>query len=303
MTMETKFSRAIYHLTHGSFLQAVKSNWVTYRQNRCLSWWASRQAIQDFIIKFIQPDIKMKLFFDSELSQLIHCRNFEYEERHFLNHFLKAGDIFIDVGANIGLFTLIAARRVIPGGCVYAFEPTRMVFERLRENIALNRCNNVNVYRWALSDTESQRQLYQSEDGFDAWNSLVKPVKEENYSQETVDCRQLDDVVANDKLIGRVALIKIDVEGWETRVLQGACRTLSRGDAPVLLVEFTDETALSAGSSCRELYQLLESFGYRLYAYDPKCLKIEDDPLRDRYPYSNLIAAKDSQAVNDRLRQ
>ena len=71
----------------------------------------------------LQPGLKIRLYGDSELCRLIYLGNFEATERAFLNHFLRPGDVFVDVGANIGLFTLIAAARVGPAGRVVAFEP------------------------------------------------------------------------------------------------------------------------------------------------------------------------------------
>src|SRR5262249_39728633 len=74
----------------------------------------------------LQPAVKMRLYGDSELCRLIYCRHFEATERAFLNRFLRPGDVFVDVGANIGLFTLIAAACVLPAGRVVAFEPTSL---------------------------------------------------------------------------------------------------------------------------------------------------------------------------------
>src|SRR5436189_6431842 len=95
-----------------------------------------------FVIR-LQPGLKMRLFGDSELCHLIYCRSFEVTERAFLNHFLRPGDVFVDVGANIGLFTLIAASCVGPKGKVVAFEPTTVTYTRLVENIRLNHLYNV----------------------------------------------------------------------------------------------------------------------------------------------------------------
>lgn len=98
-------------------------------------------------------------------------------------------------------------------------------------------------------------------------------------------------------------MMKIDVEGWETRVLVGGRETLSRDDAPLLQVEFTDEAAASAGSTCQELYHTLQGLGYELFSYDPKKSQLTEEPLRDQYPYANLIASKSKQDVAKRLKQ
>ena len=88
-------------------------------------------------------------------------------------------------------------------------------------------------------------------------------------------------------------MIKIDVEGWEGRVLAGGFETLSRLDAPILQVEFTEQAARTAGSSCEKLYRNLVQLGYRMFIYDAKSRCLIDEPVRENYPYLNLIAAKD----------
>jgi hypothetical protein len=96
--------------------------------------------------------------------------------------------------------------------------------------------------------------------------------------------------------------MKIDVEGWEAPVLEGARQSLLQRDAPVLQVEFTDEAATAAGYSCRGVYQQLEELGYRLYFFDAEQRTLVPDPIRDSYPYLNLFAVKDVDAVMRRLR-
>jgi FkbM family methyltransferase len=245
----------------------------------------------------------MHLHFDSELARLIHCEDFEIGERHFVNAFLRPGDVFVDVGANIGLFSLIAANRVGDSGMVYAFEPSAKTFHRLRENTKLNNFQNVQCYQLALSDEFGKSPFYTSEDGFDAWNSFAHPIAGEFFAKEIIQCETWDRFARTHGLLGRVAMMKIDVEGWESKVLQGAKESLSRQDAPVLQVEFTDEAAVSAGSSCKYLYLALENFGYRIFTYEFTRRKLMHDPLRENYPYINLIATKSPEETNRRLRK
>ena len=87
------------------------------------------------------------------------------------------GDCLFDVGANIGLFTLIAAAVVGRKGRVVSFEPTATTFERLVDNVRLNRFSNVSCVNVALSDSSGYVSLNQSIDGFDGWNSLAPLTK------------------------------------------------------------------------------------------------------------------------------
>ena len=134
----------------------------------------------------------MRLYGDSELSHLIYCRHFEATERAFLNSFLRPGDVFVDVGANIGLFTLIAAAHVLPTGKVIAFEPTELTYMRLGENIRLNNFSDVDCRKIALSDHAGYLSLIRSTDGFDAWNSFARPTMGKVLSEEKVEVIKWD---------------------------------------------------------------------------------------------------------------
>jgi len=250
----------------------------------------------------VQPGLKMELYADSELCRLIYCRQFEVVERTFLNHFLRPGDVFVDVGANIGLFTLIAAMCVGPTGRVFAFEPTTVTFERLVNNVRLNDFKNVTSVKLALSDANGQRELVRSTDGFDAWNSLATPTMGKVFSKECVHAVAWDQYAGQHHLGGAVTMMKIDVEGWENRVLAGGEETFARIDAPVLQVEFADESARAAGSSCVDLYRTLQRLGYRIFAYDPGTRALVPEGMREEYPYVNLIAAKNPGLVDARVR-
>src|SRR5262249_50498938 len=134
------------------FFRQRKDDWRRLR-------WATVAGRPWALVTELQPNIQMRLYGDSELCRLIYCRNFEATERAFANHFLRSGDVFVDVGANIGLFTLIAADRVGPTGKVIAFEPTSTTFDRLLRNVRLNRFSNVQCVKSALSDRSGELDL------------------------------------------------------------------------------------------------------------------------------------------------
>src|SRR4030095_11405574 len=116
------------------------------------------------------------LYPDSHLSQFICCEDYELTEREFLKRLLRPGDVFVDIGANIGLFTILAGRYVGAEGAVYAFEPCAKTYERLLANVELNRLTNVSCYQAALSNHTGCENMAVSLDGFDDCNSLAKPV-------------------------------------------------------------------------------------------------------------------------------
>jgi Methyltransferase FkbM domain len=95
--------------------------------------------------------------------------------------------------------------------------------------------------------------------------------------------------------------MKIDVEGWEEKVLRGAQAWLAQPSAPVLQIEFTDEAANAAGLSCQAVYRKLNELGYEIYRFDAGQHRLVPDPIREKYPYCNLFAVKNWSFVQDRL--
>jgi FkbM family methyltransferase len=243
----------------------------------------------------------MRLHFGGALSRLIFRGDFEVAERTFLAAYLKPGDVFVDVGANLGLYALLAAHAVGPRGRVYAFEPTAEACDRLRMNVSLNGFQNICVQQVALSDRAGLTSIHLAESGWDAWNSLAAGSVNESGGCETVATRTWDEFAAENELAGNVTLMKIDVEGWEVPVLRGGRGLLSQPNAPVLQVEFTDAATEGAGFSCQMLYRLLEEYGYRLYRFDHATNRLELDPLQPAYPYTNLFAVKDLATAQARL--
>ena len=289
------------HLREGTLPERLRSERQRRLQRRRSARWDALCGTRQYLDASIQPGIRMRLPLDSMLGRLIYCDDFEADERQFFNTFLRPGDVFVDAGANIGLFSLIAAHRVGPGGHVHAFEPCAQTFERLQANVALNGFANVSCHPLALSSENASLEMRVSEEGFDAWNSLAQPTAGSRVDTETVACVTWDDFAQKHDLVGRVTFMKIDVEGWETHLLSGARATLSREDAPTLQVEFTEEATRSAGSSCERLYQALEEMGYRMFVYDARSNRLVPDPLRESYPYLNLVAAKRPEMVAARL--
>jgi len=290
-TVLSRLGHAIGHLKRGTVLQRIRDEWRVRVKRRREAQWQRRMRTFEYMDIEIQPGVRLRLYSDSRLSADIFAGDFELREREFLNAFLRPGDVFVDVGANVGVFALIAARRVGHMGRVYAFEPCQRAFERLTTNVRLNSFRNIRCHRTALSSRKEWRDIHVSLDGFDAWNSFAQPIAGNSFARERVQCITWDSFATEDPEAGRVTLMKIDVEGWEGHVLEGASETLSRDDAPLLLLEFSDATC-QPPYSCKALYGTLQGFGYRIFTYDPDRRRLVPDPLRDSYGYVNLIASK-----------
>ena len=126
---------------------------------------------KDFFEYNLYDYAKINLYKDSVLSRLI-WNKFEKDETDYMCKVLKKGDIFIDVGSNIGLFSLIASKIVGDKGKVICFEPSPLTYTRLKENVTINNFNNLDVRNLGLSDSIGELTFYVSNNGYDAWNSF-----------------------------------------------------------------------------------------------------------------------------------
>jgi FkbM family methyltransferase len=259
--------------------------------------WRDKFKSSELIIHQLKSDIKIKLYEDSILSKLIY-EGFENSEIDFLNTFLRVGDCFLDIGANVGLFSLYASRKVGSAGSVISFEPSKLTYSRLLENLELNGITNVSPYKLGLSNRDEILELNVSVDGHDAWNTFVKSDDTKFSSKEAVQVKTFDSFSIEYSInTDNISLIKLDVEGFEINVLQGAPNLLSKENAPVFMVEFTDNNSIIAGHCCHELYKLLLQYDYSWYTYDETRKKLIPEPMRLNYPYNNLIAVKNGKKL------
>jgi FkbM family methyltransferase len=295
-TLSRWASAAYESLLPKSIRTGLHNRWFVHRSAQ----WEKIRNTPGSVVSPIGSGLRMRLHGDSLLCEMLYTGSFEVETRSFFEAFLRPGDRFLDVGANVGLYTLLAARIVGRAGHVHAFEPCTTTFARLRENVRLNRLGNVSCHQVALSHENARAELTLAMNGFDAWNSLGRPYMGEEGGSETVTTVTLDTFVREHALVGRITAIKIDVEGWENQVLAGAEELLAADDAPVLCLEFTEEAAQLSDSSCAALYERLERLGYRMYSVGPKRDDLQPFPPREHFPNVNLLATKDLAAVRAR---
>jgi FkbM family methyltransferase len=147
---------------------------------------------------------------------------------------VRPGDLVVDVGANVGFFTLLLSRLVGKTGRVIAFEPMPHALDRLRAHVSLNRCENVTIRDCALGSSTGTEQLYL---GPRHHTSIASMQPREGAQTVEVACRTLDDELQGEAVI---RCMKIDAEGWEPQVLAGARRVLERDPAPFLIAEVSD---------------------------------------------------------------
>ena len=150
-------------------------------------------------------------------------RIYEAPKVKALRAVLRPGDVFVDVGANKGDFSLLAARLMHDRGRVLCFEPEPANVGWIERSVARNRYESIEVLPIALADAEGTATLHLGEKS--GWHSLLRTDGVAVTGSIDVPTRRLDDVLA-ERGIERVDAVKIDVEGAEDRVLDGAERTL-----------------------------------------------------------------------------
>jgi FkbM family methyltransferase len=177
---------------------------------------------------------------------------------------MKSGEVFYDIGANIGVYTVLAARQVAPGGKVYAFEPHAANFARLIDNITCNRLQDVvTACNVALDAEEGFAQFnYDSVDAGTS-NSQFSTPSEETLKASSHPIAELKFATTVDRLIATAGIppphhVKIDVDGNEYRILRGMADLLSTSAAPISIqVELNEPHT-------EEISKFLEGHRYRL---------------------------------------
>jgi FkbM family methyltransferase len=177
----------------------------------------------------------------SVLGQLA-TGGFERFEAELFTQSIQPGMTVLDVGANIGYYTLLAARRVGPSGRVYAFEPDARTRSGLEHNLRLNELENVTVVPKAVSDTPGTRSLYLSDSA--AKSGLFRTMAEDS----VVDTTIVETIRIDDLLDGtQVDVVKMDIEGHEPAALRGMSETLARSSDLRLFIEFSPVALAAAG--------------------------------------------------------
>jgi len=190
---------------------------------------------------------------------------FEPAERAFVGRFLRAGMTALDIGAHHGLYTLLASKLVGPNGQVFAFEPSPRERKALRLNVGLNRCKNVVIEGLALGNEEGEGSLYVVDGHETGCNSLRPPALTGETSPIQVRVTSLDGWLGT-HLAKSVDFIKLDVEGGELSVLQGAQRLLEGRPRPIILAEVQDIRAHPWGYRASEIIRHLSSKGYKWFS-------------------------------------
>jgi FkbM family methyltransferase len=196
---------------------------------------------------------------------MISRRKFEEAEWHFVNRFLKKGMFVVDVGAHHGFYTILCSKKVGVTGKVVAFEPSPGEQRRLSFHLKLNRCKNVKIEPYALAGQNGKATLFVAKGRYTAFNSLRPPALSVPTQEVEVSTIRLDDYLRILRL-EKVDLIKIDTEGAELEILQGAENLLMTESSPVIMIEVCDERTRPWGYPSAAIYDFLAQRAYTWFS-------------------------------------
>lgn len=217
----------------------------------------------------------------------------EFEEMAFVCHFLRAGDLFVDIGANVGTYTVLGA--AVGGAKTFAYEPVASTLKHLEANVAVNGLGDrVTIRRVALGSKAGTVRVTQGEG---ATNHIASS------SESIAGTAEVSVVRLDDDLEGKTpSLIKMDVEGFEEEVLGGASRVLGDPTFRVMIVEINGQGG-RYGSSDDAVRQRLRREGFERMRYDAfsRALTPYGETAPDRIS-DNELYVRDPKFVVDRVR-
>ena len=204
-------------------------------------------------------------------SYLLKDGVYEPFETQLIRSMLKKGDTVIDIGANIGYYTLLMAETVGSEGCVYAFEPEPNNYGLLTKNIKANNYSNIIPVQKALSDKDGSIKVYCDERNFSGATFAKEnlAIKSNNFTE--VLTTSLDKCFVDSK----IRLIKIDTQGAEGLIMAGA-QSLLKNKNLIIFTEFWPYGLRNMGTDPKELLRTLREYGYTIKLIDEKNKTLRD---------------------------
>ncbi|MEZ4254457.1 MAG: FkbM family methyltransferase [Polyangiales bacterium] len=257
-----------------------------------LAWQLRKHVLRAPVIAPVfDGSARMRFYPDSHITNAVRYFGWpDWHEMHFLARYLNAGDVFVDVGANVGVYSVLAATKVGAKGEVWAIEPDPASAERLAENFELNALDPKRILRVIAGATAGQAR-------FDVGRDVVGSVVPEGRDGgESLEVRPLDACFPSPR---HIDAIKIDVKGFELEVLKGAAALLVERRIGVLLLEMIS-FGPKYGSTRDAVERTLRDAGYALFAASSEGLTLNAVPPGGPYP-ENAFAIADVDAVRRRI--
>ena len=250
-------------------------SWMALRRGALWEFALERQLVVPLTVRwYAGTRVDLTLGNDNSLCLYV-AGSFEPNEFAFVDRVLRPGMTFIDIGANEGLYTLFAARRVGPAGRVVSVEPSSRERQNLERNVARNRLANVTIVPSALAAEAGAARLQIASKMHGGHNTLggfahegTAAVGSEEVNVETLDA------LAQRLALARVDAIKIDVEGAELKVLTGGRNLLTKA-RPLLLIEANESALRGQGATADALLDLLRTLDYQIHVFSEHTGEVE----------------------------
>jgi FkbM family methyltransferase len=215
-------------------------------------------------------------------TQNVYCGLNDFEDMSFLLHYLREGDLFLDIGANVGAYTVLASAAA--RARTYAFEPSPAAIHSLRGNIELNRiADRVNIEPYAIGRAPGSVSM--STGGPSAMHHIGAEGSSSRIEMRTIDSYHLNP-----------SIMKIDVEGYEAEVLAGAIETAACPELVAIITEDNDDS-LKYGDGIQSISSFMSQHGFTAVTYDPWQRKITAKHKRS----DNTLYLRDIENVQRRV--
>lgn len=273
----TKFKKCftkIYDRNITTFFMSVSFPFKSALRVRCPKFYYRVQHYAGNLASAIHwcRGLKFPLYFNASDRISLLSTSIESDIQKLVSVLLKVGDTVLDIGANIGLISLIFAKSVGQTGKVFAFEPEPQNARFLKYNV--RRFPQVQIAEVALSDRSGTANFY-----LNAISGTGNSLAEIRDAGEpiSVECRTLDDFLKQEPL-EKIQLIKVDVEGYELRVLAGMQETLKTHPEVALIIEYCPKNLKNAGENPDTLFEIISQYGFELFIIheDGGCELISD---------------------------
>lgn len=232
------------------------------------------ETLFDMGLKFNEIDVAIHFSFDLDLmsNRIIHNALssggfYESELSFFLLRVLKPGDTFVDIGAHIGFFSLLASKLVSDTGRIISIEPDDVNVEHLEKHKEMNGSRNIEIFKTLLCGEIGPKTFYINADndgGHCLWDVGLHPFNKKSAAQPvttTVEAETLDSIL-DQAGAGTVKLVKMDTEGAEPEVIKGAAASIGNHNIPFILSEVNEFGLKQMGYSQDSLRSIMKSHGY-----------------------------------------
>ncbi len=234
-----------------------------------------KNKLKNGIVWLNKEDIAIHTTADNYIEwSILSTGTYEDEIGKLIKISLSEGDAAIDIGGNIGLQSLRMSACVGSTGKVLAFEPLSYLQEKFKRNMALNRANNVTLFPFALSDESGELELSTNKT---EWNQGTFSLANNNGNDKQIVVVKVADDMPELQSLEKIALVKIDVEGFEFHVLRGLNQILEK-HKPRIIFEYDSNYWDKTGQSIVDCYGLLRSLNYSLYQVSIVACELINNP-------------------------